>query len=183
MTNIPVTAEVLRELLRYEPTTGVFTWRRRDRTWFTRDRDCNSFNAKYAGKVAGRVRIEPDGYTHFLIGVLRRDYRAGPLAWLYMTGEWPIAEIDHKDVNALNNQWQNIRLASDAEQASNRGLYKNNTTGFKGVSRSKTHGYYRAMIYANNKAFHLGYFKLAKEAAEAYRVAALTHHGQFARTE
>lgn len=66
----------LRELVSYDPETGIFTWLR------------NTRQTK-AGTVAGRPR--KDGIR---IGLDGARYLAHVIAWFYMTGEWPEPEID-----------------------------------------------------------------------------------------
>jgi hypothetical protein len=92
-----LTAERLRELLDYDPETGVFTRRittGRNRRW------------KAGDKVSGR----PSATTGYLgIGIGKRRYAAHRLAWLWMTGEWPKNLMDHRDCDRTNNRWVNLR--------------------------------------------------------------------------
>ena len=108
------TSDQVRRLIRYDPDTGVFTWRRRGidtrtgRTWDTR----------YAGKTAGSIdRIKTKNFRYLRIGILRRVYRANQVAWVYMTGEWAEFAIEHIDGNNLNNLWRNLRRCRDQELA------------------------------------------------------------------
>jgi hypothetical protein len=98
-----------------------------------------------------------------------------------MTGDWPPFEIDHIDMNGLNNRWNNLREATHSQNMMNK-LYPN-STGFKGVSirRKCTIRPFVARIHINNRHKHLGYFKTAKEAHTAYVRAAQKEHGEFAR--
>jgi hypothetical protein len=84
-----ITAERLREVLLYDPETGVFRW------WVPTSRK-SPFRV---GKIAGSYHR--DGYREIRID--KRLYRAHRLAWLYMTDKWPDLEIDHIDQDGTNN--------------------------------------------------------------------------------
>ena len=88
--------------------------------------------------------------------------------------------IDHIDGNILNNQRLNLRIADKSQNSMNCKIHKHNTTGFKGVS--KCGNKYRAYIVKNNKQIHIGCYKTAQEAADAYDKKALEIFKNFART-
>jgi hypothetical protein len=88
--------------------------------------------------------------------------------------------VDHKDLNPLNNQKNNLRPCNRTQNTRNQGLNKNNTSGFKGVMRSKSK--FKAVIKISNKKCHIGQFKTAKEAADAYDKRAKEAFGEFAKT-
>lgn len=67
--------------------------------------------------------------------------------WLLKTGEKPTSEIDHIDINPLNNMFSNLRLATRQQQCYNQGKRKSNTSGLIGVSYS----------HINNKHCKNGY--------------------------
>lgn len=88
--------------------------------------------------------------------------------------------IDHLDGNPLNNQKNNLRICTHAENMRNSNIPKNNTSGFKGVSFVKKHNTYESSIRINNIKIYLGYYIDPIEAARAYNAAALKYHGEFA---
>lgn len=93
-------------------------------------------------------------------------------------------KVDHVDNDSLNNRRDNLRLATHAENMRNRKLPKNNTSGFKGVTKSNSTLHpWRASIKVNGETIDLGYFSTAEEASDAYVEASKKHHGEFARTE
>ena len=55
------------------------------------------------------------------------------LALLYMTGEWPSEEMDHRSLDKADNRWRNIRRASHSQNKFNRPKLSTNTSGYKGV--------------------------------------------------
>jgi len=90
--------------------------------------------------------------------------------------------VDHMNRNPLDNSRQNLRLCSQNQNSKNRRISKNNTSGYKGVSFKKDCGLWYAHIGFNGKRIHLGYFKTALEAADAYDASAIRFHGSFAAT-
>jgi len=88
--------------------------------------------------------------------------------------------VDHKDENGLNNTKSNLRSCSNAENLSNRGKQRNNTSGYKGVTWDKFTNKWMAQLSSLGKAVHIGRFDSKKEAAEAYDKAALQYFGEFA---
>jgi hypothetical protein len=164
--------ERVREVLDYDPATGRFTW------LVNRPQRVKVGDpAGYLDKSQGRYRI----------GVDRRFYRASRLAVLWMTGEWPQGEVDHKNANTMDDAWHNLRVATRSENQHNRGVRKDTTTGFKGVRFQRSAhgnrcGYYVAQIGVGGKRVYIGSFKTAEEAAAAYAKAAVEHHGVFARS-
>lgn len=89
-------------------------------------------------------------------------------------------EVDHVDLNGLNNTRRNLRLATHAENNKNKKCQSNNKTGFKGVHLYKRYNTYQAYIWIDRKRIHLGYFKTAIEAAKRYNEEAVRLHGEFA---
>lgn len=172
-----LTAETLRQLLDYDPATGVFTWFPREET----DRFVKTWNARFAGKTAGRSKPNKNGYLE--IAIDGKLYYIQRLAWLYMTGEWPSVNVDHEDRNKSNNRWSNLREATVPQNARNMAAHKDNKSGFKGVSVTSIAcaKKFVAFIRVEGKNRNLGYYYTAEEAHEAYKAAAAKHHGEFAR--
>jgi hypothetical protein len=105
------------------------------------------------------------------------------LIWLYMTGEWPSDDIDHRDRDGLNNRWANLREATRSQNLANRCAQVNNAIGVKGVCLERATGRYLAYIKVAGRTIALGRFGTAEEASRAYMAAALQHFGEFARKE
>ena len=76
-------------------------------------------------------------------------------------------EIDHKDMNRLNNRRSNLRCVTHQQNQVNQGLQKNNTSGYAGVSFFPARGKYRARIKISGKDIHLGYYRTIEEAVQA----------------
>lgn len=161
--NGALTQEILKSRLTYEPRTGEFFW---------------------LVKPAGNVRIgqlagspNSDGYIQIRIfGVL---YKAHRLAWLYMTGQWPAGEIDHRDGDTTNNRWINLREATREQNCQNRRLRKDSGTGVKGVGLNRKTGKWTAYVKASGVVHHLGSFDTKAEAEAVRTEAAKRLHGAF----
>lgn len=161
-----ITQAYLKEVLSYDPETGLFTWR------------VKPGRSIPVGAVAGWV--DPSvGYRR--IGLLDTVYHAHRLAWLYVTGEWPEWEIDHINGDRGDNRIANLREATSSKNKMNMRRRKDNKTGFKGVTWWSQRGCFRAIIQANGKQKHLGCFKTAEEAHATYCEAASRLHGDFAK--
>lgn len=99
----------------------------------------------------------------------------------------PTILCDHADHNGLNNQRNNIRIATRSQNRANSRPNKNGTSKYLGVSRqqridrhNKVHTKWAAQIGINGKTIGLGRFKAEIEAAKAYDIAAKIHHKEFA---
>jgi hypothetical protein len=92
--------------------------------------------------------------------------------------------VEHEDQDMLNNQRQNIRMATNRQNQGNVKMWRTNTSGYKGVSLWKEDNRYHASIRADGKVKKLGSFQPTEqgkiEAAYAYTVAAKEVFGKFA---
>jgi hypothetical protein len=164
-----LTAEHLREVIDYDPATGIFRWR-----------SGRALRRMKKGSVAGCASKARSNH-YWLIRIDGVVHKAHRLAWLHMTGAWPAAQIDHRDTNGLNNKWENLRQATCSENAHNVPARRRNTSGFKGVCWYARDSRWKAQIAVNGRNLHVGYFDKIEEAAAAYATAAEKHHGEFAR--
>lgn len=92
----------------------------------------------------------------------------------------PEEEVDHKDGNGLNCTDKNLRIATHGQNTMNRGIQKNNTTGYKGVSFYAPTGRYYSRITARGVSYFLGYHDTPELAWEAYCKKADELHKEFA---
>ncbi len=163
-----LTRERVLSMLDYDPISGRFTWK-----W--RDGLRRAVNVRDAGTEAGTLK---DGYVVIMID--GRQYRAHRLAYLIVTGEWPAADVDHRDRKRSNNSWGNIRPATRGQNHANKAKRVDNTSGYKGVHWNAATKSWRAKIQVDGKSIHLGLFELVTEAAAAYEKAATAYYGEFA---
>lgn len=157
-----ITAADVRRYLSYDASTGVLTW----------------IAGRRRGRPAGYLTV--NGYIH--VGLCRRLYLGHRLAWLYVHGEWPPAQIDHVDGDRANNRLSNLRLALPRQNSWNYRKPITNKSGMKGACENRP-GRWIAQIKANGKKYYLGTFDSAAAAHAAYCEAAARFHGEYARTE
>lgn len=163
-TTKPLTYGRLLEVISYHPESGKFYW------------NVTLSNIATAGSEAGH--IDRDSYRKIRIDGLA--YTAGHLAWLWMTGNWPTGDIDHKNRSRHDNRWSNLRVGTRSQNIHNAGLRKTNKSGFRGVSWSKEAGKWYASIKVMGKGKNLGFYDTAEAAHQAYMIAANKFFDSFA---
>lgn len=146
------TAELLRASFSYCADSGKFT--------------------RLTSTSRGAAGTEPGGIDK--IHGYRRIYWQGKLwkahwlAWLWMTGEWPENQIDHRNGVRDDNRWSNLRPASNSENCQNLGLSSCGVSSLRGAAPTAT-GRWRAYIRpAGGKYTHIGVFDTAQDAHDAY---------------
>ena len=144
---------------------------------FTRYRVSNR-SLKKTGDPVGII-YAPKSILYLYLFLNGRWFSAHRLAYLWVMGVPSELNIDHIDGNSLNNKWENIRKATVSQSNFNRGLNKNNKTGFKGVRQ--TGNKWTASIGINYEKVRLGVFDNPEEAHVAYVNAAKELHGEYAR--
>lgn len=88
----------LKELLTYNPLTGVFTWLQRDK----------KIGGRVAGKEAGAMSTNVNKRSKYrVIAIKGIRLRSSRLAVLYMTGILP-KFVKHLDENLLNDKYENL---------------------------------------------------------------------------
>lgn len=150
--NSTLTQERLREVLRYDPATGVFTW-------FTPGK------GRVVGATAGCV--SKVGYI-----VIRVDcdlYQAHRLVMFYLTGKWPEHDVDHINGVRTDNSLDNLRNATRGENLQNQRSAKPfNRSGLLGVIWSNQAEKWIARVTHKGKQHHCGTFDTPEEAHAAY---------------
>lgn len=145
-----ITADELKTICRYDPTTGIFV--RGNRTLHN---------------------VHKSGYRRMVInGCIYMQHR---LAWLYVYGEWPSGVIDHINGIRDDNRIVNLRDVLPRVNSENRqAAQPNSKTGFLGVSQRKQR--FEARIRVNGDEIYLGLFDTKEEAHQAYLSAKRAHH-------
>lgn len=108
-----------------------------------------------------------------------KHYCVHKLVYLWHHGEWP-DQVDHINQNSLDNRIDNLRLAGSCENMQNRKLFRNNSSGAKGVSWNKRVNKWQVYVGVNRKIKHLGYFEDFQLAELVAQEARQKFHGAFA---
>ena len=153
----PLTADRLRQVLRYEPRTGLFFW-------------IEPAPKRVLGGVAGSSK-GAGSYTQ--IGIDGSNYLAHRLAWLYVKGQWPSAELDHRNRIKSDNRWRNLREATHKQNAENQPT-RASRSSVRGVYLQKD-GRYQAYISHHGRRIHLGRHNTLAAAKRARRAAERQH--------
>jgi len=136
-----LTQKKLKELLTYNPDTGIFTRK------IILKKGCVGEVAGYLHKT-GYIRICVDGV----------HYKAHRIAWFYMYGVWP-RNLDHEDQNKSNNRINNLLEKTHKENAKNAKLSTANKSGVTGVRWHKRDKLWAAEIRVNGVSIYLGGYK------------------------
>jgi hypothetical protein len=95
--------------------------------------------------------------------------------------EFPDNQVDHINRDGLDNRRDNLRMCTNAENGRNKGNFRNNKSGYKGVHYHIGIKRWVAYITVNYKRISGGCFDTAKDAATRYNELAIIHHGDFAK--
>jgi hypothetical protein len=166
-----LSVEELKYYLHYDPITGEFTNAPR------------TVGSKTITSQKSRVSIDAKGYKS--INVAGAYEKAAVLAWLYMTGKYPPEGyvVDHKSTIPSDNSWENLRLATPAQNAMNASIRPNHSTGVKGVyafNLGSGRTRYTASLVHNRKQVFSKNFDTLEEAAAAIKEVREKYHGEFA---
>ena len=92
-------------------------------------------------------------------------------------------QVDHINMNKLDNRKNSLRLADKSKNMCNRGLQKNNTSGYKGVTRRKQNvlRIWTTRVKKDGIQHVFGSYRTKEEAAYVYDQVVMQLHGEFAR--
>jgi len=150
---VDLSAERLRDLLWYDPLTGVFQWKIAPKR-------------KSSRGCAGAK----DHYGYIVIRVEGTLYKAHRLAWLHHFGEWPSQTIDHINRVRDDNRIANLRDVAQTLNMRN-ATYAPTKSGHVGVVWDKARGKWKAQIRFGRRHIGLGRFDNKEHAIAARRKA------------
>lgn len=160
----------LRDRFTYNENTGSLVYRK----------TCGSLRV---GTEAGHVYREKktiNGLYYVKVIVQGQSLLAHRICWAHYHGEWPDGQLDHINRDGTDNSINNLRLSTASQNQWNTSRSLANTSGFKGVTKSKTRGRWMARIRQYNKLIQIGTFASKQEAAHEYDVRAAELFGSFA---
>ncbi len=166
-----ISQERLKQLLRYDPCTGVLYWKRRPESDFADASAAKTWNRRFSGHKAGCE----SGYGYLKIGIAGVKYQAHQLVWVLHTGEWP-EEVDHINHDRADNRLENLRAVTRAENSRNQSRSTRNTSGEIGISWCAPSGKWRVRLRAGGSTRQIGMFAEMSDAVAA-RDAAKTRLG------
>lgn len=143
---IGVTHTEIKELLSFDPDTGVFRWK------------VKPAKRVAIGSIAGCKK--KDGWVITINSV---KYFAHRLAWFYVYGSIDQnLVIDHINGNPLDNRIDNLRLVTQAVNCRNQNTKKGNLVWRKRERK------WLAKYTKDGKTIEIGYYKTQQEARDAY---------------
>lgn len=168
-TTIP-TPEVLRQLVDYDPETGVLTWRPR-----TAKQVAASHVDRWNRRWAGRQITTKDRHGYVYLRLKRRRVAAHRAAWAIAKGHWPAADIDHINGVRDDNRLANLRAVTRSGNNKNSTLRSDNKSGVVGVSWDSARNVWAVRIKVGDYYKFLGYFQSKAAAVRARQEASMLH--------
>lgn len=162
-----LTQALLKEFIKYTPETGVFTWVKKT----------SPLSRIHIGNIAGTINKQT-GYIYF--NLFGKNYYCHRLAFLYITGEFPLHEVDHINGIKNDNVFSNLRMATKSQNMQNVKIKNNNTSGVTGVKYDKSRDAWIARIEVGKKLIFLKQSKVFSEAVSARKEAEFKYFGIFA---
>lgn len=143
-----LTQKQLKELVHYDPKTGFIT----RKTSMPGKSRINRIITKKCDQVYLRIRV------------LGKQYKVHRLIFLYMTGKFPVNDVDHINRNSTDNRWKNLRDVSRSYNTRNCKANNASKSGIKGVNYNKAKNTWLVRVCINSKPIHLGNFRNKEDA-------------------
>lgn len=140
-----LTQKRLREVLHYNPETGIFRFTKGTRK----------------GKVAGTLH---DDRGYLKVSIDNERHMLHRLAWLWMTGLHSRSTVEHKNGDNCDNSWSNLREGLGWARETHRAPFPE-PTQFRGVYQVGDR--FEALIPVASEVLNIGSFSTAEDARDA----------------
>ena len=160
-----ITLERLKELLDFDPATGIFHWR------ISRGR------ARKGDPVGHRKQSDRGKTFYIRLELDGVKYYAHDLAWFWTYEVWPDFLMDHKDRNGEHNWVDNLRESTPSLNSFNVAVRDDSESGYAGVTKNKNK--WQARIGHQGKKYYLGAFYKLEEAVAVRAAKAKELYGDF----
>jgi HNH endonuclease len=169
LAEVKLSPAFLRRVFTYNPKTGDLLWK--SIPWAPQ-------------KISTRLVGTRAGYNstnkYVMLKINKRMYRAHRIIWAVVTGKWPKHYIDHKNGDAFDNRWENLREATHTQNNLNRVPVKS-VSGLRRVIWNRDNKTWMARIKHKGKLRHLGCFDTKEASYIVACAAAKSLQGEFAR--
>lgn len=168
---IEVTRERLAEMFEYSPTSGELRWKARSPSDFDNAAFAKSWNARYAGKLAGSKLHKKSGTSYVQVAAIGRNLKAHRLIWLLVHGEIDDSlVIDHINGDGLDNRLCNLRLVTQADNARNKALSSRSRSGVVGVYWNSAEKKWHARVQVSGVRKSIGQYDRIEDAKAARKL-------------
>ena len=143
--------ETVKKLFHYDAESGMLLWR------YGNGRNVKPWQQAKA----------PNGQGYYTVKINGTNYRVHRLIWLYVYGDFPKEDIDHKNRIRNDNRLCNLRAVSRTDNCQNISLPNHNKSGHIGVSWFELRKTWTVYVKVNKKNKWLGYYKNLDDAIAA----------------
>jgi hypothetical protein len=159
-------------LLSQELVQNLFDYQNGQLIWKNPHRPSRAKVGKQAGTISNTT-----GYRQ--VSVKSKTYMEHRIVFLWHHGFLPV-NVDHINGNRLDNRINNLRAATVNQNRYNALPKRNNTSGVRGVSWSKSSKKWCAAVRANNRIVFRAMFDDLELAELTVIMAREKYHGNFA---
>lgn len=164
----PLDIEYILQRLRIDLNAGKVYWI-----------DATKHHKNLIGKEAGFKRAGHQGKWYWIIKIDGIPYLRSQIILTVATGIWPTNMVDHKNGDSLDDRADNLRHATELQNAWNHKGRKRRIQLPMGI-RQLPSGRYQARIVVNKRMNTLGTFDVIDDAVAVYKIARIQHFGDFA---
>lgn len=165
--------EYLNECFDIDFQTGIVKWKKRPFNHFNNIRVCNSWNSRFAYKNAGTIQ-KVSHLKYYSVCINNKLFLLHRICYYFyhntlILPNGSIGIVDHINGNGLDNSIINLRLVDSCLNNRNTMMFKNNTSGFKGINWHKNIKKWQVNVKIDKKKIYLGSFDNIEDAIKVRR--------------